>query len=190
MLIVASVCFFLIILKTCHGEQTDTTHHYWPRVFWPQPITLHPDHALPSELHFPSLNQQSPFQMTVRLCASLILLASPSSTQPHFSLIDFFLSQSQSWELSTLTAHLSSTCPGHKPSSHFICLPVLCCANSVHLHSCLISWMRPYFIIWMNPQVKVNILAPKLFDNIASDFYFYSCLYKKICLFFCFVLFF
>lgn len=126
MLIVASVCFFLIILKTCHGVQTDTTCHYWPLVFWPQPITLHPDHALPSELHFPSLNQQSPFQMTVRLCVSLMLLASPSSTQPHFSLIDCFLSQSQTWELSTLTTHLSSTCPGQKPSSHFIHFPVLC----------------------------------------------------------------
>lgn len=64
MLTVALVCFFLIILKTCRGGQTDTTRHYWPLVFRLQPITLCPDHTLPSELHCPSLNQQSSFQVT------------------------------------------------------------------------------------------------------------------------------
>lgn len=38
------------------------------------------------------------------------------------------LCQYLSWELSTLTAHLSSRCSGQKPSSDFICLHVLCCA--------------------------------------------------------------
>lgn len=72
------------------GGQTDTTQHYWPLVFRLQQITLCPDHTFPSELYCPSLNQKSPFQMTFRLCASLVLLTSLSSTQPHLSLTGCF----------------------------------------------------------------------------------------------------
>lgn len=82
--------FVSFTLSSKLGGQTDTRRHYWPLVFQLLQITLCPDHTLPSELHCPSLNQQSPFQMTFRLCASLMLLASPSSTQPRLSLTGCF----------------------------------------------------------------------------------------------------
>lgn len=134
---VASVCFFLIVLKTWGTNRYNTAllttcllapaNHSlsWPHLsLWIVLSLSEPAESLSNDIQI--------------VCLSGALDQPLLHSAPSFT--DWLLlCQSLSWELSTLTAHLSSRCSGQKPSSYFICLPVLCCAlyldfaNSVHL---------------------------------------------------------
>lgn len=117
--------FVSFTLSSKLGGQTDTRRHYWPLVFQLLQITLCPDHTLPSELHSePAESLSNDIQI---VCLSHALGQPLLDSAPPFPNW-LLLCQSLSWELSTLTAHLSSRCSDQKPSSDFICLPVLCCA--------------------------------------------------------------